>query len=207
MRDLHFRVSKDNCTRVTNGKHFWRREGKRTKTGYSGHSHCGVYHNTLIAPPFNTSPHASFFCRGRLASMAPLPDGPRCKHRLSSFISISHHPSSSPSSKSCSSASPATSSRGEVSLINQRRRSSPLSAILFPLILFTAIELHKRQLLHSLSALLQSRLLPLTRSATISIDLANRSLLLSRKATRTMDHPHLLLACHRRFTRSSLAAR
>jgi hypothetical protein len=46
---------------------------------------------------------------------------------------------------------------------------------------FTAIKHHKRQLLHSLSTLLQSRLLPFPRSATILIDLANCSLFFPEK--------------------------
>jgi hypothetical protein len=85
----------------------------------------------------------------------------------------------SPLSKSPLSAFLATSSRDEASLIRQHRRSSHFSLIIPPhrlICSFTAIKHHKRQLLHSLSTLLQSRLLPFPRSATILIDLANCSL-------------------------------
>lgn len=46
---------------------------------------------------------------------------------------------------------------------------------------FTAIKHHKRQLLHSVSTLFQSRLLPVPRSAAIPIDLADCSLFFPAK--------------------------
>ena len=145
----------------------------------------GVYHTLkrLIAIA-NISPHVTFNSRGRFANMAPLSNRPWCMRLFSSslaFLTLLYLPS--PLSKSPLSAFPATSSRGEVSLIKQRRRSSPSSPIScsLTLTLFTAIKLPKRQLLHSVSALLQSRVLPLPRSATTTVDLACSSLFFPEK--------------------------
>lgn len=119
--------------------------------------------------------------------------------------------SNSPLSKSPLSAFLVTSSPDEASLTSQPRRFVTFISPHPPHRLirsFTAIEHHKRQLLHSLSTLLQSRLLPFPRSATILMHRLDRLLtFLSRKVARTMDHPHLLPACHRRVIRSSLAPR
>jgi len=89
----------------------------------------------------------------------------------------------SPSSKSRLSAFLATSSRDEASLTNQHRGFVTFILHLILLtdsVLFTAIERHKRQLLHSLSTLFQSRVLPFPRSATIILDSANGSLSFQR---------------------------
>ena len=121
--------------------------------------------------------------------MAPLPNRARCKHPLAPLVvlrCISHRVLlPSPLSKSRLSAFLATFSRDEASLIRQHRRSSHSSLVISSspthLFILTAIKHHKRQLLHSLSTLLQSRLLPFPRSATIFIDLAICSLFFPEK--------------------------
>jgi len=89
-----------------------------------------------------------------------------------------------PSSKSRLSASPVTFLLGGVFLIKRHRGSviyisSPILS--FSLGYHTAIELHQRQLLHSLSPLLQSRLLSLTGSAIITIHLTDSLRLIPEK--------------------------
>jgi len=119
--------------------------------------------------------------------MAPLPNRSRCKspidHRASiSSPSVFIH-SFSPSSKSRLCASPATFSLGEVFLIGQRRRSY-FCLPFYPshlLISLTEIELYQRQLLHTLSPLLQSRFLPLAGFAAVPMPLTNSSRLFPEK--------------------------
>jgi hypothetical protein len=120
-------------------------------------------------------------------------------HRFHSF---------SPSYKSHLSASPATSSLGEVSLIGQRRRSYLVSHLILLTCLSCSQKLNSINVNFFTPCLLFSKvaffLSPGSQPFPCIRPIAHA---LSREIERTMDRPHLLLTRHWHFIGSSLAPR
>ena len=142
--------------------------------------------------------------RGGFANMAPLPNCPRRKHppRPPLHFSQCSSPQSIVQVTLVCIAGYVLARRGILDKSTQKVVTFISHLILLThssVYSHTAIELHKRQLLHSLPPLLQSRVLPFPRSATILIDLATAHLSFQRSYENygsSLSSSCLSLACH-----------